>query len=166
MEKNSKIIIAAVSENFVIGKKKGMPWHIPEELKLFKHITWGNTVLMGRATFDSLDAPLPGRVNIVVSSSEISHPEVLVAKDIHEAFQLAKDFNRPIFIIGGATIYEQTIEAADYLFISHLKASYTGDKYFPKFNSEDWDIIQKREFPKFNFIVYKRKISQTDKNDK
>jgi dihydrofolate reductase len=156
LENNSKIIIAAVSENFVIGERNRMPWHIPEELKLFKQITWGNTVLMGRATFDSLSAPLPGRVNIVVSRSKLSHSGILVAKNIREAFQIANKQNRPLFIIGGASIYEQTIDEVEYMFLSHIKGEYSGDKFFPKFDWNDWQILQKQNYPQFDFVVYKR----------
>ncbi len=133
-----------------------MPWHIPEELKLFKQITWGNTVLMGRATFDSLSAPLPGRVNIVVSRSKLSHSGILVAKNIREAFQIANKQNRPLFIIGGASIYEQTIDEVEYMFLSHIKGEYSGDKFFPKFDWNDWQILQKQNYPQFDFVVYKR----------
>ena len=154
-------IIAAVAKNEVIGKDNKLLWHIPADLKRFKALTVGNTVLMGRKTFESifdmLGKPLPKRTNLIISrQSDYQAPEgCFVHSSIEEALAKHKDEN--IFIIGGSTIYEQTLDLADQLEITHVDQEYEGDAFFPKINIEKWQIANEERFDGYRFVTYERK---------
>ena len=153
-------LIAAISENYVIGDGLKIPWHIPEDFKLFKENTLKNVVIMGRATWDSLPPkfrPLPNRVNIVVSRSDLSFEGATCCKSIDEALEEGAKYEKEIFIIGGASIYSQTIENAKYLYISFVKGEYEGDVFFPKFDESNYEIVEEKEFDMFTFRKYMRK---------
>ena len=149
-------IIAALTSTGVIGKNKQLPWKIPDDLKNFKKLTTGNTVIMGRKTFESIGNHLPNRHNIVVSSSMHQVPSIEIAHTIQEAIEKARARGKEAFIIGGATLYEQCLPFADKLILSHIKNEYEGDTYFPKFNLSDWRIESKQDFTEFEVVVYKR----------
>ncbi len=153
-------IIAAVAENFVIGNGLKIPWYIPEDFKLFKEKTLDSVVIMGKKTWDSLPIkPLPNRINIVISDINFQLPEsVLLAKSPEDALVKSSKFGKEIFVIGGASIYKQTISNANYLYISHVKGEYEGDILFPKFNQSDYDIIEEVDYEKFTFRKYKKKL--------
>ena len=138
------VLIAAVANNGVIGNGDTMPWHLPEDLKHFKAVTFGKPVVMGRKTYESLGSrPLPGRLNVVVSSSYPSFVEVPLAMErtrlvmsysLANALRYARSCCRPgedVFVIGGGEIYAQTIGLADRLIISHLSNPGEGETRFP-----------------------------------
>ena len=142
-------IIAAVSQNRVIGNKGQIPWHIPEDLKRFKELTTGHPVIMGRKTFESIGKPLPNRTNIIITSNPDYHPpdyppdewNSLTPPDLHtvhslnEALELAKKYEQnEIFIIGGGKIYEQALPIADKLYLTLVKTKITGDTFFPDYS--------------------------------
>ena len=108
-------LIAAVAENGIIGKDGGIPWHIPADLAHFKALTWGQTVIMGRRTYESIGRPLPGRRNIVVSTTLQSLEGCSVAGSLQEALHLASETGGEIFIIGGARLYEEALPLAQQL---------------------------------------------------
>lgn len=123
-------IIVAVSENGVIGKDNQLPWHFPEDLKRFKELTQGEPVVMGRNTWDSLPRkPLPGRTNIVVSSSgKMDGQDVFVAGSLDLALIVAKQQAKErIWIIGGKRMYEEALKHSDELYITRIKGHYEGD---------------------------------------
>jgi len=157
-------IIAAMAKNRVIGKDNKLPWSIPDDLKNFKKLTTGNTIIMGRKTFESIGKPLPNRNNIVVSSTMQPLNGVQVCKNIQEALEKAKSIGKEIFIIGGAQIYEQTIPIADKMFISHVKKEHEGDAHFPNFEINEWQAEQKNDYPEFELVVYTRKNGTTQKS--
>jgi dihydrofolate reductase len=155
-----KIIIAAKAENDVIGKNGEIPWHIPEDLQHFKEKTTGNTVVMGRKTFQSLPdgfKPLPNRQNIVLTRSDFKpgHESVNTANSLDEAWKKAE--NQKVFIIGGANIYQQTIKQADKMIITEIHEKYEGDTYFPKITKENWEETRRRKEGNISFVEYKRK---------
>ena len=150
-------IIAAMTKKRVIGIKHKLPWNIPEELKNFKRLTSGNTVIMGRKTFESIGRPLPNRNNIVVSRSMQASEGITVCGDLNEAVEKGKSFGKEIFIIGGASIYEQAIEFADKMYLSFVKKDVEGDAYFPEFNQDEWSVEKKEEHPEFELVVFVRK---------
>ncbi|MBS3136179.1 dihydrofolate reductase [Candidatus Woesearchaeota archaeon] len=150
-------IIAAMTKDRVIGKDNKLIWNIPVDLKNFRNITSGNTVIMGRKTFESIGNPLPNRHNIVVSSSMQHVDGIDVCKDIKEALAKAKEYGKEIFIIGGSSIYRQTVPFADKMYISWVKKYYHGDAYFPDFDIVEWEVIEEKNFPEFDFVVYKRR---------
>jgi len=154
-------LICAISKNNCIGKNNQLPWHIPEDLKHFKEITSGKTVLMGRKTFESilgyLGKPLPKRTNIVITrNTNYEVPKgVLVYNSVKDALEKHKDEN--IFVIGGAGIYKQTIDLADKLYITHVNEEIDGDAFFPKIDSDVWEEVEVKEHENFSFITYLRK---------
>ena len=150
-------IIAAMTDQFVIGKGNTLPWHIPDEFKHFKEATRGHPIIMGRKTFESIGRPLPNRQNIVVSSSFPAQEGIEVCATIPEALACAKKYNSEPFIIGGGTIYKQALPFTDRMIISRIKKQYPGDVFFPEFDSNDWNIEERKEYPEFEVIVYKRK---------
>lgn len=148
-----KIIIAAVSENFVIGRNGKIPWHSPEELNHFRNTTTGFPVIMGRKTWETLKEPLIDRFNIVVTGNpgfSFSHPNVVICNTISDAFKLCENRgDQKIFIIGGEDIFKQTIPVADKMIISRMKFEAEGENYFPLYNQSEWKLesaIEKQEF--------------------
>jgi len=134
------VIIAAVSENGVIGAAGGLPWHYPEDLRYFKEVTTGHPVLMGRRTYESivdrLGEPLPDRTNVVMTRREYrpDHGEVIVTGSLDEAIDAAAETGAGrAYVIGGASVFRQTLERdlADRLVITHIPEAYEGDTYWP-----------------------------------
>lgn len=153
-------LIAAVAQNNCIGKDGTLPWHLPEDLKHFKKVTEGQIVLMGRKTWESLPEkfrPLPKRTNIVISRQEnYEVPEdVEIYNSIENALDAHKDEN--IMIIGGGGIYNQTIEQADTLYITHVHKEVDGDAFFPEIENEKWEETEREDHEGFSFVTYKRK---------
>jgi dihydrofolate reductase len=154
-----KIIIAAVAENRVIGKNGEIPWHIPEDLQHFKEETTGSTVVMGRKTFQSLPdsfTPLPDRENIVLTRSDFSpqNESVKLANSLDEAWKIAE--NEKIYVIGGAGVYEQTLDKTDRMILTEIHEEYEGDTFFPKFSKEKWREVEREEHEDFDFAEYER----------
>lgn len=160
----------------VIGKNGNLPWRIPEDLKNFKQITLHHPVIMGRTTFESLNMPngLPKRDNIVITRNPdlLTGNATIVANhgvkesvvtvghypkyvgSLTEAIDIAKDIDNEVFIIGGASIYKQAIEAniVDCMYISYVKDSYEGDAYFPEFDLSRWKEETVVVFDEFVFL--------------
>lgn len=157
-----KIIIAAITEDYVLGKRgSGMLWYDEDELNHFKKLTYNYPVLMGRKTFETLKSPLRGRENIVLSRNPQYDPgikEVLIYNNIEEVFF---DFERKeqskIFIIGGEEIFTQTLFFADEMILSFMKIKAGGDIYFPSFNLTDWMIADIERYDSFEVRKYLRK---------
>ena len=124
------IIIAALSHNRVIGKDGKIPWHISEDLKRFKQITSGHTVLMGRKTYESLDKPLPNRRNVVLTSKPI--PGMETYKTLEAALEKLRSEEK-VFVIGGGRVFVQTLEKADELRLTHVDKVVDGDTFFPEY---------------------------------
>ena len=157
-------IIVAMSKNRVIGKDNTMPWHLSDDLKNFKSITMGKTIIMGRLTYESIGKPLPGRNNIILSRS-LTLSTVPVYKTINDALQSVKD-EEEIFIIGGSEIYSQTIDLATRIFITKIDEIIQGDKYFPDVDFKAWDLVSCENYTKneknshdFRSEVYIKKLS-------
>ena len=149
-----------MTKDRVIGKDGTLPWHLSEDLKLFKAHTTGNIVIMGRKTFDSIGRPLPNRRNIVVSKS-IREDEkaagVEYFPDLDHALSAAQEGDGRIFIIGGASIYHQMIEKADCLYISLVEGDFEGDTYFPEIKDDVWKVVKTEPHTGFALEVYERK---------
>ena len=134
-------IIAAIAENNVIGKNNDLIWHISEDLKRFKSITSGHTIIMGRKTYESLPfKPLPRRKNIVISSKNIKFEGAVTVKSPKEAIDLCKNEDE-IFICGGAAIYEAFLPKAEKFYLTQVHESFSGDTFFPEINFDDWLIL-------------------------
>jgi len=163
---NGKIIlVAAVAKNNIIGKTNSLPWYLPEDLKHFKEITQGHIVLMGRKTFESilnrLGNPLPNRKNIIVTKRVDYHVRagVELYHSIDEVF--AKYVKEDIYVIGGASIYKQTIDKAHKLYITQVHEEYEGDVYFPEIDMTKWVESVHENHDKFSFVTYIRKINES-----
>lgn len=153
-------LIAALTRERVIGKGNAIPWRIPSDMQNFRSVTAGNVVIMGRKTWESIPEkyrPLPDRVNIVVSSSQKRAKGAIVCDSMAAAIEKAKGHGKEIFIIGGASIYGQSIGFADRMYLSWVRKDYPGDAYFPDFSGNDWQVIERREFPEYEYEVYQRK---------
>lgn len=132
------ILIAAMAQNRVIGRDNKMPWHIPEELQLFKKTTMGYPMIMGRKTFESFSAPLPGRRHIVLSRNENYTPKGgEYATSLTDALQLCGLVDK-VFIIGGAEIFDQSLPMATKLLLTYLEREIEGDVLFPAYNEDDF----------------------------
>jgi dihydrofolate reductase len=134
-------IIAAIGENNELGKDNDLIWHLPNDLKFFKSVTSGHTVLMGKNTFWSLPKVLPNRTNIVITHSDEEFPkEVVIYNSIESFMSDYRDKDEEVFIIGGASIYAQFIDKAENLYLTEIEASYPdASVYFPKFDKNDYD---------------------------
>ena len=139
-------IIVAMSKNRVIGKDNKMPWHLSNDLKNFKKITIGKTIVMGRLTYDSIGKPLPERKNIVLSRNLIDS-NVFVFDNFEEVLNFTKDEDE-VFIIGGQDIYSQTIDKVNKLYLTTIDANIEGDKYFPEIEISKWKKIRSENFSK------------------
>lgn len=133
-------LIAAIGRSNEIGYQNKLLWNIPEDMKHFKSYTMGKVIVMGANTFASLNRkPLPGRKNIVISRQELHCLTAIGAKSIDEALSIERCYDE-IVVIGGASIYEQTIEHADKLVITHVDAEFTADTFFPFIDLTQWKI--------------------------
>lgn len=154
-----KIIIAAMDEEKTIGKKGEIPWHYPEDLKHFKDKTTGHSVLMGRKTYLSLPEgfrPLPDRENIVLTRSNPSlDGGVKIVNSLDEAYESAE--NEKLFIAGGASVYEQTLNDADKMILTRVPGNHDGDTFFPERNEENWELESRREEKELVFEEFTHK---------
>jgi len=158
-------IIVAVSDDWGIGKDNELLWNISEDLKRFKRLTLGNTVIMGKKTWESLPRkPLPGRKNIVLTDnrSEIIDGAVTVYSIPDALSRCEKD--EEVFIIGGGSIYRQFMPIADKLYITHVHRNSPADTYFPEIDPDIWRITEKEEFGEsdsniisYSYVIYERK---------
>jgi dihydrofolate reductase len=138
-------LIAALTDDGVIGLDNGLPWHLPADLKRFKKLTIGKPVLMGRKTWDSIGKPLPDRTNIVVSRDENFVAEgAVVAPSIVEALAEVEGAEE-IFVIGGSELYGQLMPCADRMYLTYVHADVAGDARFPPFNPEEWTEKTRKE---------------------
>ena len=156
-------IIVAVSEDWGIGKDNELLWHISEDLKRFKKLTSGNTVIMGKKTWESLPRrPLTGRKNIVLTDNlQESIENSVTAYSIEDALSKCGP-DEEIFIIGGGSIYRQFMPVTDRLFITHVHKKAPADVYFPRIDPEIWNVVEEEEFraSETNEIPYTYKIYQ------
>jgi dihydrofolate reductase len=139
-------LLLAADENNVIGKDNQLPWHLPNDLKYFKNLTWGMPILMGRKTFDSIGKPLPGRKSIVITRDQNwSFQNVDVVHSIEEAIELAKQQDvKEIFVIGGAEIFKTSLSDANRIYLTRIHNTFEGDVYFPELNFNVWNLVNEK----------------------
>ena len=152
-------LIVAVAENGVIGRDNALPWHIPEDLRWFKQVTSGKTVVMGRKTFQSIGRPLPNRLNIVVTRAPGFAAEgVQIAHSLDEA--IGKGGDGEILVIGGSSLFAEALPRADRFYLTKIARSYDGDVHFPDWNRADWQEIARQRAesdPAVSFVTYERR---------
>ncbi len=159
-------IVAAVADNYAIGKGNKLPWHLPADLKHFRELTTGHAVVMGKRTFESLpNGPLPNRKNVVLTSvmSEGVNEGYFEADSLEDAFYLCEKEEK-IFIVGGAAVYRQSLEIADSLYITWVHHEFSADIYFPEVDFSKWEEVSRQDMPAdeknpypYSFVHYKRK---------
>jgi dihydrofolate reductase len=158
-------IIVAIAKNFAIGKDNDLLWHISEDLKRFKKITTGHTVIMGKRTYESLPfRPLKNRRNIVITdSAEERFEGCETVYSIEEAVGKCNPGDEN-FIIGGASVYRQFLPFADRLYLTLVHKSFEADVFFPEFDIEEWNLLTKEDFPanevngfSYSYLVLERK---------
>src|ERR1700761_4632805 len=124
-------IIVAISENYAIGKNNKLLWHMPSDLRHFKNITTGHTVIMGRKTYDSVGKPLPNRRNIIITRQDITIEGCEVVSSLDAAIALCKGEDE-VFIVGGAEIYRQSMHVTDRIYLTIVHKQFDGDSFFPE----------------------------------
>ncbi|MDR1585758.1 MAG: dihydrofolate reductase [Prevotellaceae bacterium] len=156
-------LIVAIADNYAIGKDNALLCHLPADLKHFKQITTGRPIIMGRRTFESLpNGALPNRKNIVLTSSSASGSGYDTARSLDEAVALCKGDDEA-FIIGGASVYKQYLNRADYMYITWIHANFAADTFFPEINFDEWQEVKREDFQPdeknayaYSFAEYKR----------
>lgn len=136
-------IIVAVAENNIIGGDNKLLWHIPEDLKRFKEITSGNTIIMGRKTFESLPGVLPNRKHIIITRDKnysVDNPNAEVIHNLSEVINKYKNMPEMAFVIGGGEVYNQLIHSVDKIFLTKVYKSFNGDTTFPQIDFNEFNI--------------------------
>jgi len=144
--------IAAMSLNRVIGRGAEIPWHLPEDFKWFKETTMGGVLVMGRRTFESIGRPLPGRETVVLSRSGFAHDEVRTVGSLDELDPANEA--RPMFIVGGAQVYEQALPRCSDLLLTIVKREVDGDVFFPEFKDRFEEKLVLRDEEEFRIVHY------------
>lgn len=155
--------IVAMASNRVIGANNTLPWRLPDDLKRFKQLTMGHTLVLGRKTYESIGRPLPGRTMVVVTRQQDYAPEgVKVARSVDEALTLAAG-DSEVFIAGGAELYAQTMDRIERLYLTRIEREFPGDTYFPELDLSGWRLIEGEhhcpdsatDLP-YSFLTYER----------
>ncbi len=140
-------LIAAMAENRVIGRSNGLPWHLPADLKRFKTLTMGHTVILGRKTFESIGRPLPGRRLVVLTRNARYRPAgVEIAPTLEDALRRAAG-DAEVFIAGGGDVFGQALPLADRLYLTMVHAPVSGDTRFPELPLDQWRLVDDQRHP-------------------
>jgi dihydrofolate reductase len=164
-------LICAMAENRVIGRNNSLPWHLSEDLKYFKRTTMGNSIIMGRKTWESIGRVLPGRTNIVITSdSEYVAAGARVVHSLDEALRLANsiayiDGSEEAFIIGGAELYKTAMPMADRFHLTRVHAEVDGDTYLGEFDESGWKEVSREDFSHNETNPYDYSICVLEKID-
>ncbi|NKB34531.1 MAG: dihydrofolate reductase [Pseudomonadales bacterium] len=147
-------LICAMAENRTIGRNNSLPWHLSEDLKYFKRTTMGNSIIMGRKTWESIGRALPGRTNIVITHNpDYAAEGAKVVGSLAEAVKLAEsisviDGSEEAFIIGGAGLYKAALPLAQRFHLTRVHAEVEGDTFLAEFNEGEWNEVSREEFEK------------------
>ena len=162
-------LLFAMSSNRVIGKNQQLPWRLPKDLKFFKEKTTGHTIIMGRKTFESMNAPLPNRNNVLLTSRSIADPQgyqVIHSMDEIQTME-ASEPQTEWFVIGGEGVFREALTFADRIYMTYIDQVFEGDTFFPDFNETEWEMTSRIQGEKdeknpydYYFIQYDRKKSQ------
>ncbi|HSN85368.1 MAG TPA: dihydrofolate reductase [Thermoanaerobaculia bacterium] len=156
-------LIVAMAANRVIGRDNDLPWRLPDDLRRFKRLTMGHTLVMGRKTWESIGRPLPGRAIVVVTRQEGYGvpPGVSVARSVEEALEIAE--GDEVFIAGGEEVFRQTVDRADRLYLTRIDKDFPGDTFFPEFDPERFRLVEREDHEAteevpfaYSFLTYDR----------
>lgn len=156
-------LIVAIDQNNAIGKDNQLLWHLPKDLSFFKNVTSGNAIIMGRKTFESIGKALPNRRNIVISTQkDLQYAGAEITSTLNAAIELVG--NADGYIIGGGSIYQQSLTLVDRLYITKVAANFEADTFFPTINWDEWTLVSKEDHPAdekhayaFSFCIYDKK---------
>lgn len=157
-------LVVAVGDNGVIGRDGGMPWPRTGDMRQFKELTWGHPVVMGRATYESIGRPLPGRTSIVLTRDPDwapGHPDVVVAHDLADALVRAAALDPEVFLIGGARVYAEALEGdlVDRMVVTHVPLSPEGDAFLAPVDPARWTEVARARHegtPDYEIATYER----------
>lgn len=158
-------IIVAKAKNNIIGKDNALIWHLPEDLKRFKRLTTGHTIIMGRKTFESLGRILPNRHHVILCNDvemNIENENVEILEDISMLDKYVKD-KQEHFVIGGATMYRLLMPMCSKMYITEIDKEFQGDVSFPEINMEEWKVTEREDGPedgensfKYEYVTYEK----------
>ncbi len=159
-------IIVAKAKNNVIGKNNELIWHLPKDLKRFKELTTGHTIIMGRKTFESLGRVLPNRKHIIFTQNpdfKVNDENVEIVHSMLQIQEYIED-EEEHFVIGGAMIYNLLMPYVTKMYVTQIEKEFEGDAFFPRIDENIWEVIEKSEVMedvnshlKYEYITYKRK---------
>ena len=151
------ILIAALGRNRVIGSGNRMPWNVPEEYRQFLRIIEGQTLIMGRRSWEIFGPDVTSSRNVVVSRSVREIPGATVVDNVERAIEVAEGFGNTVFGGGGAKLYAQTLPLAEKMYLSYIEGEFSGDAYFPEFDESKWRVARRERHAAFEFVVYERR---------
>ncbi len=158
-------ILLAIGKNNELGGNNALLWKLSDDMKLFKQLSMGHSIIMGRKTFESIGKPLPGRKNIVVTTSFIDVEGIYTATDLNHAIEMARESgDDEAFIIGGAQIFNYAVDLADKMYLSFVDGTFEdADVFLPEIDYSDWKLVESKQFEKndrneynFEFRVFER----------
>jgi dihydrofolate reductase len=164
MHSRNIIQIAAVAENNALGKDNQLLWHLPDDFKHFKELTSGHYIILGRKTFESFPKPLPNRTHVIITRNKDYKAEgCIIVNSIEQAIE-ATPANEDVFIIGGAEIYQQSMNSSTKIELTRVHQNFEADAFFPELNENDWELVHSQYHPKdekhlidFTFQTFLRK---------
>ncbi|WP_257352357.1 dihydrofolate reductase [Pseudalkalibacillus decolorationis] len=157
-------LLVAVAKNRVMGKDNDLPWHLPEDLKWFKNVSMGHTIIMGRNTYESIGKPLPGRKNVIITTDKSYIAEgCIVTHSIEEALEQNGEEQ---IVIGGAQVFKQVLPITDRIYLTQIDEEFEGDTFFPELDESEWEVTSKEKGIKneknpydYYFTIYDRKTT-------
>ena len=163
-------ILVAMAKNRVIGRNNRLPWHLPADLKHFKFLTMGQTIVMGRKTYESIGKPLPGRANVIITrQADYEVPGAMVVHSLEDALLICEETSTghsENFIIGGEKLYRQALKICQRMYITEIQRDFKGDVFFPEFDRTEWEetqrdkhIAENEDNLEYHFVVLERKSS-------
>jgi dihydrofolate reductase len=149
-------LVVAMAKNRVIGADNRIPWHVPGEQSLFKRLTMGHHIVMGRKTYESIGRLLPGRTTVIVTRQrDYVVPGAIIAHSLHDAINAAARDDE-IFVIGGAELFREALPIADRIHLSVVEVEPEGDTFMPDFNPSQWNEIASEDHPGFRYSVLEK----------
>ena len=157
-ERRRLTLVAAYAANRVIGDRGRIPWHLSEDFAHFKATTMGGVLVMGRATYDSIGRPLPGRTTIVVTRNPAwSAYGVLVAHSLDDALSLAAEQPGETFVVGGTQLYEQAMPLATHQVLTEVDLGPEGEGHYPGFDLVEWVETRREPRDGFTWVWWERR---------
>lgn len=155
-------LVVAMDRNGLIGRNNQLPWRLPADLRYFKEITMGKSIVMGRITFESIGRPLPGRKNIVLTKNvDYTASGCIITHSIEEALEAAGEGE--VMVVGGAILYRQLMAKANRIYLTEIDTTFDGDTYFPNINKANWREVKRRWYEpdsknpyRYAFVILER----------